>query len=65
LVESLQRDLARLVADEVADGGVCMSSGGGGDLVACGHATLAQTQQRAWRRPTRADERAWIADRFD
>jgi hypothetical protein len=67
LVESLQRDLNTVLQAEVADGGAWMlcAPSGGADPVLCGHENLVQTQQRAWRRTTTADEQAWIIELFD
>lgn len=67
LVESVQRDLLGLTAGVVAEGGPWLrcEPGGGADPVGCGHDTLAQTQQRAWRRPSTPAEQAWIHDQFD
>lgn len=67
LVESIQRGLTELVALAVTDGGSWLSCapGGGADPRACGHQTLEKLQQRAWRRPATADEKAWLLGLFD
>lgn len=66
-VESLQRELDLLLQAEVAQGGSWMQCApdGGTDPVLCGHQTIIQTQQRAWRRTTTESEQAWILGLFD
>jgi hypothetical protein len=67
LVETLNRQLAELASAEVADGGPWMAceAGGGSDPRACGRATLEILQQRAWRRPATAAEKAWLRELHD
>lgn len=67
LVESIQRGLTDLVLVAVTDGGAWLSCapGGGPDPSSCGHQTLEQTLQRAWRRPATASETAWVLGLFD
>ena len=67
LVESLQRDMQRIVAERMTEPGPWLhcEGSGGPDPQACGRSTLRQFTRRAFRRQLRPEEDAWIQGLFD